>query len=196
MALTINKLSGSQIQAAADHLAQMRIKMFREFPYLYEGTIAYEKEYLKQYTNSEDSLFLTIEAEGNIVGMLSSLPLADTDPGFQKPFVENGDNVDEIFYIGEVIIEPAARGHWKITPKLFDKVEAHAKEKGFKSTVFCTVVRPEDHPMRPKGYRPLDLLCKFRGYEKLPGYLCHFEWQDVGQDKESTKPLQYWRHML
>jgi len=36
-------------------LAELRIKVFHDFPYLYEGSLDYEKNYLKIYTESSRS---------------------------------------------------------------------------------------------------------------------------------------------
>jgi len=36
-----------------DDLARLRIAVFQDFPYLYEGTVDYEKTYLQTYANAE-----------------------------------------------------------------------------------------------------------------------------------------------
>ena len=37
-------------------LAAQRIRVFREFPYLYDGDVGYEREYLATYVHSPRSL--------------------------------------------------------------------------------------------------------------------------------------------
>jgi hypothetical protein len=58
------------------------------------------------------------------------------------------------------------------------------------------VIRPEDHPMRPDGYRPLDDFWRRRGYEKLPGVIAQFDWTDIGDAEQTPKPLQFWMRAL
>jgi hypothetical protein len=57
-------------------------------------------------------------------------------------------------------------------------------------------VRPDDHPLRPKGYVPLDALWGKRGYAKAEGLVGRFAWKDVGQPAETEKPMQFWMKTL
>lgn len=38
---------GKEIETILDEFAQLRITVFAEFPYLYEGNLSYEKEYIR-----------------------------------------------------------------------------------------------------------------------------------------------------
>lgn len=42
-------LTGKEIGDALDDLAALRVKVFREWPYLYEGSLDYERNYLRRY---------------------------------------------------------------------------------------------------------------------------------------------------
>ena len=43
---------GAEIEPHLEALGGLRIVVFREFPYLYEGTLAAEREYLQVYVRS------------------------------------------------------------------------------------------------------------------------------------------------
>ena len=45
--MKIKALSGKEILPYLDDLAKLRIEVFREYPYLYDGSIEYELQYLK-----------------------------------------------------------------------------------------------------------------------------------------------------
>jgi GNAT superfamily N-acetyltransferase len=78
----------------------------------------------------------------------------------------------------------------------FDHREAQARRHGAMATTFCGVVRPADHPARPADHVPLDRFWQKRGYAMVPGLIAHFSWQDIGDDHETEKPMQYWmRHL-
>ena len=47
--LEITSLKGKQILDHIDKLAQLRIAIFKEYPYLYDGNFLYEQKYLKTY---------------------------------------------------------------------------------------------------------------------------------------------------
>ena len=51
--LTIKRITGRDrnLESYLEDLAQLRIKVFRAFPYLYDGSIDYEMSYLETYTS-------------------------------------------------------------------------------------------------------------------------------------------------
>ena len=59
---------GSDIAEWFDTVAHLRAKVFRSFPYLYEGDIEYEKHYLSMYARSADSLLVLALADDLVVG--------------------------------------------------------------------------------------------------------------------------------
>jgi hypothetical protein len=61
---------------------------------------------------------------------------------------------------------------------------------------FCSVIRPDDHPLRPESYRTNDAFWRGRGYAPLPGVMAHFSWKDLGDTGESEKALQFWMRAL
>ena len=48
-AVEVETLAGPEAAAWVDELAALRIRIFRDFPYLYDGTVAYERRYLESY---------------------------------------------------------------------------------------------------------------------------------------------------
>ena len=54
--LRIQTLQAAAIADGLDPLAALRIAVFREWPYLYEGSSEYEKKYLDTYLRSARSL--------------------------------------------------------------------------------------------------------------------------------------------
>ena len=57
-------------------------------------------------------------------------------------------------------------------------------------------MRPDDHPMKPEGYRPLNGFWRKRGYDPLPGVVAHFKWKERGQTEQSDHDLQFWMREL
>jgi hypothetical protein len=57
-------------------------------------------------------------------------------------------------------------------------------------------VRPDNHPLRPWDYVPLDALWRKRGYAKVDGLLGRFTWKDIDQPGETEKPMQVWMRAL
>jgi GNAT superfamily N-acetyltransferase len=177
-------------------LASLRIRVFRDFPYLYDGTVEYEEKYLKTYTDCAESVVVLVLDGDKVVGATTGLPMDAETPEFQKPFVENGFDPSKIFYCAESVLLPEYRGRG-IYPKFFAEREGHARALGrFDLVTFCCVQRPEDHPLRPADYVPLDRIWSKFGYVKHPELATTYTWKDVDETEDSEKPMVFWLKSL
>jgi GNAT superfamily N-acetyltransferase len=196
MAITeVVTLSGAGILPRLDDLAALRIAVFRDYPYLYDGDVGYERDYLKKYAASPGSVFVLAMDQGRIVGAATGLPLSDADAEFRAAFTDQGLDPARVFYFGESVLLPAWRGQG-LGHAFFDGRERHAAALGYAVTVFCAVVRPTDHPARPAVYRPLDGFWQSRGYQPMPGVTARYGWRDVGELAETGKVMQFWQRGL
>lgn len=190
-ALTYESYVGAEIAMVLAPLGELRIAVFKAFPYLYEGDLAYEQEYLKTYTRSADSFLHTVWDGDALVGATTCIPLVDETEEVRQPFRKAGMEMHTICYFGESILLPQYRGHG-IGHLFFDVREAHARQLGLEQTCFCAVERPANHPMRPAQYRPLDDFWLQRGYVKVPQLQSQFEWKDLGATQPTFKTMTYW----
>jgi GNAT superfamily N-acetyltransferase len=190
------KKYGQEIETVFDDLAQLRITVFRAFPYLYEGSVEYEKAYLKTYMQSPQSMLFAVYYNGQMVGATTCIPLKDETEEVQAPFKKAGLDINNIFYFGESILLPEMRGKG-LGHRFFDEREAHARSfNTYKKTCFCAVFRPENHPFKPENYRTLDAFWLKRGYQKVPTLQSQFEWTDIGETGSTFKPMLYWMRDL
>ena len=193
---TLLELHGAEIEPWLDGLGKLRIAVFREYPYLYDGTLEYERDYLRTYVNTPDSLVvLIVDEASNVVGATTCLPLSAEGPEFQEAFLKGGYNIDHVCYFGESILLPEWRGRG-LGKEFFGLREGHARRLGKVWSTFCAVDRPVDHPLRPAGYRPLDEFWKTRGYVKHPELQATFVWKEIGESAESPKTLTFWLKSL
>lgn len=195
MTVEISIVRGAAIAPWVDALAALRIRVFRDWPYLYDGTLAYEQAYLQRYVAADQAVMVLAQDGEVLVGASSGLPLRDADPEFQQPFLNAVPALDEIFYFGESVLLPGWRGQG-LGHRFFDEREAFARQCGYGYAVFCAVQRPPDHPARPAQARDLAPFWRGRGYTPLDGRVCTFHWTDVGDRTESIKPMQFWDKRL
>lgn len=191
MVLRIETLTGAALEAALDDVARLRIEVFRAWPYLYDGDLAYEREYLQSYRDSAGAVVVGAFDADRLVGAATGTPLADHADDFAAAFAQSTLNMADIFYCAESVLLPAYRGQGA-GHGFFDAREAHARELGFAKSAFCSVIRPKEHPLHPTEYTPLDPFWRKRGYQPLPGVVAEFAWKDIDQPKETTKALQFW----
>ena len=193
--MEVRSLTGPELDAALDDVARLRIEVFRDWPYLYDGDLAYERDYLAAYRESAGAVVIGAFDGATLVGAATGSPLTDHAEDFARAFDGTGLLLDDIFYCAESVLLPGYRGQG-IGHRFFDLREDHARAKGFTRSAFCAVQRPDDHPLRPEGYRPLDPFWRGRGHAPLPGVVAEFSWTDVDRDAETTKPLQFWCRSL
>lgn len=196
MSVAIKTFAGPDVAPYRDALAKLRITVFRDFPYLYEGTMAYEAGYLQRYLDCPECLFVLVFDGDEVVGASTALPMEYECEEFTTPFEREGFEIKEVFYFGESVLLPQYRGQG-VGHRFFDEREKFARELGrFKLTTFCAVERPKDHPLKPDDYRPHDAFWGKRGYVKHPELKTTFDWRDVDQAEETAHPMVFWTRPL
>jgi GNAT superfamily N-acetyltransferase len=192
MTVHIAPLTGKDVARVIEAAARLRIAVFRDWPYLYDGSMDYEAGYLAKFAKAKGAIIVAAYDGDSIIGCATAAPLAEVEADFSAPFRERGWDIARVFYCGESVLLPEYRGRG-IGNAFFDHREAQASSLGgFSHSVFCAVVRPEDHPLRPNGYVPLDAFWRKRGYEKADGFTTYFTWKDVDQPEETAKLMQFW----
>lgn len=195
MSLRYQALTGAAIGAVIDGLADLRIRVFRDWPYLYDGDLDYERGYLAVYRDNPRAIVAAAYDGDRLVGAATGLPMVDADAEFRAAFEGTDYAPEQVFYCAESVLLPDYRGQGA-GHRFFDLREGQARGLGLRYAAFCSVKRPDDHPARPDGYRPLDGFWRKRGYAPLPGVVAQFTWRDIGDSAETAKPLQVWMRAL
>jgi len=195
VSLEVRVLAGAEILAAIDDLARLRMTVFAEWPYLYDGDPAYEEEYLREFVQAEHAVLVAACDGPRIVGAATAWPMAAQDADFKAPFDACGIDVARLFYFGESVLLADYRGRG-IGHAFFDHREAQARACGADAACFAAVIRAPGHPARPTGHVPLDAFWGKRGYAPVAGLVTHIAWKDHDEPEESAKPLQVWLRAL
>lgn len=193
--LEIRPVTGIAVDPWLDALAELRMTVFRDFPYLYHGELECERRYLDRYAQSDRSVLVLALEYNRLVGAATALPLREADDAFQVPFRQLGAELDSVFYLGESVLLKPYRGEG-VGHRFFDLREQYAADFGFRHTAFCAVAREDTHAARPADYRPLDAFWRSRNYFPQNQLVAHFDWTDVGDNTPSRKAMQFWLHSL
>jgi len=127
----IRVLTGAALDAALDDVARLRMAVFRDWPYLYEGTLDYERRYLRNYQTSANSVLVGAFDGEALVGASTGAPMEDHAGEFSAAFAGTGLALQDIFYCAESVLLPGYRGRG-IGWSLLDHVAELAKSWGVK----------------------------------------------------------------
>jgi GNAT superfamily N-acetyltransferase len=173
-------------------LARLRMTVFREYPYLYDGSEAYEAGYLRTYTTSGEALAVLARDGDAIVGASTGIPLGDETEAFVRPFEALGLDPATVFYCGESVLLPAWRGRG-LYRAFFEARETYARGLGgILWMSFCGVVRSENHPLRPPQWEPLDAALRRFGFAPEPKLPTSYAWKDIDQSASTEHTMQFW----
>ena len=196
MSLRIEPVTGGALRDALPALARLRIEVFREWPYLYEGTLDDEASYIERFSRLRGGVIVMASDGGEAVGAATAAPMAGQNADVTEPFEARGYHLSTLFYFGESVLKRAYRGRG-VGHAFFDQREAVARSTpGVTQATFSGVVRAQDDPRRDLAYRPLDAFWRKRGYAPIEGCVGHYSWTDIGDTQKTAKPMQFWIRTL
>ena len=143
-------LQEAEFSACSEELATLRINVFREYPYLYDGSLEYEKNYLSQYLSTKNSALVIVKDAERIIGAVTGIPLNETFSDCKDFFIENKIPMEGIFYLGEITLLKEYRGQG-IGARMYELFEEFVRGNNeYKQIVLCEVVSPKK---RSKTYK-------------------------------------------
>lgn len=200
MTVRVETLDGPGVAAGLAELSALRLTVFREWPYLYEGDAGYEADYLGTFSQAPGAVIVAAFDGDAMVGAATAAPLDGHSTEFVPLFEARGFDPATVFYCGESVLLAEYRGQG-IGHAFFDHREAHARRlndagAAFAHVTFCGVVREADDPRQPAGYRPLDGFWRKRGFEPVAGLTGTYDWREVGAEDETPHEMQFWLKAL
>lgn len=188
---TLQILTDREIAASLPAVAELRLAIFREYPYLYAGDAASEQKYLAVYADAADACLVTVSAGGRVVGAATGIPHSLETVELVNPFAASGYEVADCYYIGELLFAPAYRNRG-LGSRVLKLLEERVRSLGRYRYLSCvTVVRPAGHPLCPADYLPIDRFLARTGFKALPGVCTSFTWSELdGVSRDHG--MQFW----
>jgi GNAT superfamily N-acetyltransferase len=193
--LTFATLAGPALLPLLPELARLRITVFAEWPYLYQGDDAYERQYLRAYAQAPGAAVVVCRDGDAVVGAATCEPMVQGHAPVREAFATAGLDPARFCYFGESVLLPAYRGQGAGV-RFFTAREAHARALGLPQAAFCAVLRDPADPRRPPGYTPLDSFWRNRGYTPRPDLRVRFEWRETGAPEATPHDLSFWLKTL
>jgi GNAT superfamily N-acetyltransferase len=189
--LRFETLRGTALHPLLPALARLRIEVFRDWPYLYDGDAAYEQRYLQAYSGSPGAAVVVCRAGEEVVGAATCEPMTEGHAPVRAAFQAAGLDPRDHCYFGESVLLPRFRGRGAGV-RFFTEREAHARRLGLRRAAFCAVLRDAADPRRPADHVPLDEFWRRRGYTPRPDLTVSFDWKELGATEETPHLLSFW----
>jgi GNAT superfamily N-acetyltransferase len=191
--IIIKLYKGSAIRPFISDIARLRISVFREFPYLYDGNYEYEQQYLSKFSQNPNALIAVAFNSEKVIGAFTGLPMRDEDPSILAAIPL--ENQSSSFYLSEVVLlkEYRKRGIGIHLFKTFEDFILQLNE--YNRIYFASIIRPENHPLKPTDYKSADLLWAQNGYIKT-ATTCFLSWKEINEAEPSQKELAIWEKVL
>ncbi len=190
MTVTVRTVVGSDAAPHLDDLARLRIQVFRDWPYLYDGTPDYERQYLEAYTRAPSVLLILAEDGGRVVGASSAMRMSDEAEVMRAPLEASGIDPSSVCYFGESVLDPAYRG-FGLGKRFIEERLTHARTLSARQCCFAAVVRDADDQRRPTNAQNLEPLWRRYGFAPAAGLQLSLDWPELGRGEISHR-LQFW----
>jgi GNAT superfamily N-acetyltransferase len=183
MGIDIQVYSGESLAAEIGILADFRLRYFREFPYLYEGTEEGEREHIAEYTANPTARLLIARDDKKIVGVGIGT-LLSTETELLRQVGESLKNIgvvpERFFYFGEMIFVPEYR-HRGIGKQMLERLKATGRELGADRFGFFAVHREKNDARCPADHVDSEIIFRKFGFEKTDMSVT-FEWATIQAD--------------
>lgn len=180
-----------KIKSWIPEIGKLRIEIFAEYPFLYDGSYDYELEYLKKFLTMEEAIVACAFNQNELIGIATGYPFVYETASLQKVFVQKNDDPKQYFCIGEIVLKKSYRGQG-IGKQFVHLIENYAKEHRYPKICLYTVIRDPCDPKSPPNYIPLDLFWKNQGYVKHPELVGQISWKEIGELNETPKQMVFW----
>ncbi|WBF66921.1 GNAT family N-acetyltransferase [Desulfovibrio subterraneus] len=184
-------VKGAELLPHLESLADLRLTIFCEFPYLYQGDKSHELDYLKVYAESPDAMAIMGWEGEAVAGAVTGVPLASEAAEFTAGFAGTAYPVEQGYYIGELLFHRQFRGGGRGSV-LLEQAEAHVRSLNrFRYLACATVVRPDNHPMRPSDFVPIERFLQRHAYDRMDGVTTMMQWPELG-GASLEHVMQFW----
>ncbi len=93
--------------------------------------------------------------------------------------------------MGELLFYPEYRNRG-LGMRLVARMEEQVRSlESYRYLTCATVVRPDDHPLRPAAYRPINRFLAVAGFYPLPEMMTEFSWLETDGITHGH-PMNFW----
>lgn len=184
--------TGTSVADLIPQIANLRIEVFQEYPFLYIGDYEYEMRYLKKFLTMKDAIVVAAFDQDALIGLSTGYPFTYEAANLKKLFASANRDPKDYFCFGESVLIKTYRG-LGIGKEFFARRIAHVQRlKQYSHICFYTILRPENDPRRPSDFRPLAPFWRSQGFVEHPELVGQVPYQEIGEKTETFKKMIFW----
>lgn len=164
LSLLLTFFVGAQVTEMIPLIEQLRISNFKNYPYLYSGTIENEAQHSEIYRNNEEAIVVQATVNQEIQALVMGTPvstLATIFPDIESLLKSENFNPQEFYYLEEAILVNDINTMQKVCAV----IEEHARTLHYKHICFVNVAE-EPSVLKPENYQSLNPLFEQLGFVK------------------------------
>lgn len=170
-------------------IIDLRIEVFAEYPFLYEGDRKFEEKYLQKFNTMKDSIIAIAFDGDKIIGAGTGHPFTYERENFKELFKKHDRDPKDYYFIGEVLLQKPYRAQG-LGKQIYAQIEAYVRKLGcYPHISLFTILRPDNHPKKPENYFSLISYWEKLGFTKHPELIETATYQEVGEKEKSPKEM-------
>lgn len=175
-------LKGHQIKPYSKAIVELLLTVFKEPPYLYEGTVEEYLPFVEIYANSADGIACLLFENKKLVGVVTGVPLQEMPERFRTSF---GNQCKTMYYLGEMGLVKEYQKQ-KLGTLLYSEFEKQIPP-GFDTLCFCKISEPNN---------TFDPVLEKYGFVEEKKHAFEGVWRNIGELIESPHEMDFWTKQL
>ena len=191
--VSLKVFKGNEITPYVSDITQLSLQIYREYPYLYEGT---EEEYLpfiQRYSESNDGIASILFDDKKLIGVCIGMPLNEMRDNYLGNFSSiTKEELDSLYYLGEFLLlkQYRSQGNGK---QMYTSFENEVIKKSlYKTLCFCKIQEFLEHPSQPDNYFSMNNFWKQSEYVAREDLSFNVDWVNVNETTLSPHQLYFW----
>lgn len=191
---------GEEINSHIKEITDLALAVYREYPYLYEGTADEYMPILALNGNSSCGLACLVYDNGELIGVALGMPAAEVRKHYLEPLlrVSSLEEVQTSFYLAEMLLFQEYRSNG-LGKQIYLALEQLVKAEGsFNRIYFCNIVESDQNPLRPNEYVSFDDFWPMQqlGFDKCESLTFNAFWQNIGETDVTPHQQVYWTKLI
>jgi hypothetical protein len=186
---------GSECDKFKEFMIDLRVTLYRDYPYLYEADRKEEAEYMHWFLNLPKTFVAIAFCKEKPIAFVAGSDFTDFSEHFKgsiEEFEKAGLVPSNYFYIADDLFEPE-HPQQEILSTLVHLMEIRVNEQN--NYMFCWITEEHDsHPLKPENYKSASALWEKLGYQK--SNICiKFSYPTIQPDhsqKKEEHAFTYW----